>query len=91
VFSADTLTESFRWALAPLARDRAAAQIHPMRVVGKRQEGTGDRAGLDALVRKFGGGAPKGVFRYKSQEEANQEWDRWIRERVQRRTKMSNE
>jgi hypothetical protein len=33
------------------------------RVVGKRTESPGDRAGLDALVLKFGGGAEKGVFR----------------------------
>ena len=40
-----------------------------MRVVGKRKEGSGDRDGLDALVLKFGGGAEKGVFRYRTQEE----------------------
>jgi hypothetical protein len=62
-----------------------------MRVVGKRKEGTGDREGLDALVLKFGGGAVKGVFRYRSQEEANRDWDLWMSERVQRRTKMSSE
>ena len=62
-----------------------------MRVVGKRKEGTGDRAGLDALVLKFGGGAKKGVFRYRSQEEANRDWDKWMSERVQRRIRMSSE
>mgnify|MGYP003386236186 CR=1 FL=1 len=62
-----------------------------MRVVGKRKEGTGDREGLDALVLKFGGGAVKGVFRYRSQEEANRDWDLWMSERVQRRMKMSSE
>jgi hypothetical protein len=62
-----------------------------MRVVGKRKAGTGDRAGLDALVLRFGGGAPKGVFRYKSHEDANRDWDRWMSERVQRRTKTSAE
>ena len=62
-----------------------------MRVVGKRKEGAGDRAGLDALVLKFGGGAKKGVFRYRTQEEANRDWDQWMRERVQRRTKTSSE
>lgn len=62
-----------------------------MRVVGKREHGTGDRVGLDALVRRFGGGAPKGVFRYKTQEEANRDQDRWLRERVQRRTTTSSE
>lgn len=61
-----------------------------MRVVGKRREGTGDRAGLDALARKFGGGAPKGVFRYRSVEEANRDQDRWMIERAQRRTKTSS-
>ena len=61
-----------------------------MRVVGKRKTGKGDRTGLDALVLEFGGGAPKGVFRYKSQEEANRDWDRWMSERVQRRIKTSS-
>ncbi|MBX3215957.1 MAG: hypothetical protein KF850_28210 [Labilithrix sp.] len=61
-----------------------------MRVVGKRREGTGDRAGLDALVLKFGGGAVKGVFRYRTQEEANRDWDQWMSERVQRRIKTSS-
>jgi hypothetical protein len=56
-----------------------------MRVVGKRQHGSGDREGLDALVLAFGGGAPKGVFRYRSQEEANRDQVRWTSERVQRR------
>lgn len=62
-----------------------------MRVVGKRKEGIGDRVGLDALVLRFGGGAKKGVFRYRSQEEANRDWDQWMNERVQRRTKTSGE
>jgi hypothetical protein len=61
------------------------------RVVGAREHGTGDRQGLDALVLRLGGGAPKGIFRYRSQEEANDDQDRWLRERVQRRTKTSNE
>jgi hypothetical protein len=56
-----------------------------MRVVGRRQHGSGDREGLDALVLAFGGGAPKGVFRYRSQEEANRDQVRWTSERVQRR------
>ena len=62
-----------------------------MRIVGKRKEGSGDRAGLDLLVLRFGGGAEKGVFRYRNQEEANKDWDRWMSERVQRRIKMSSE
>ena len=62
-----------------------------MRVVGRRKEGVGDRAGLDALVLKFGGGAKKGVFRYRNQDEANRDWDRWMSERVQRRIKTSSE
>jgi len=62
-----------------------------MRVVGKREHGSGDRKGLDALVLRFGGGAPKGVFRYRNAEEANADWDRWLRERVQRRMKTSAE
>ncbi|CAN5627767.1 hypothetical protein BH09MYX1_BH09MYX1_52160 [soil metagenome] len=62
-----------------------------MRVIGKRKESPGDRAGLDALVLELGGGAPKGVFRYRNQEEANRDWDRWISERVQRRIKTSSE
>ena len=66
-------------------------RMRKMRVVGKRKEGTGDRAGLDALVLKFGGGAPKGVFRYRTQEEANRDWDQWLSERVQRRMTMSAE
>ncbi len=61
-----------------------------MRIAGKRRQSPGDRAGLDALVIRFGGGAPKGVFRYRTQEEANQDWDRWIRERVQQRIKTSS-
>lgn len=61
-----------------------------MRTVGKRKHGSGDRAGLDALVLQFGGGAPKGVFRYKTQEEANRDWEQWMKERVQRRTKTSS-
>ncbi len=62
-----------------------------MRIVGKRKAGSGDRAGLDALVLKFGGGAPKGVFRYRTQEEANRDWDKWMSERAQRRMKTSSE
>jgi hypothetical protein len=60
-----------------------------MRTVGKREAGVGDRAGLDALVLAFGGGAPKGVFRYKNQEDANRDSDRWLSERVQRRMTIS--
>jgi hypothetical protein len=60
-----------------------------MRVVGKRQHGTGDRVGLDALVLRFGGGAKKGIFRYRTQEEANRDWERWKSERVQRLMKTS--
>jgi hypothetical protein len=59
-----------------------------MRVVGKRQHGSGDRDGLDALVLAFGGGATKGVFRYRSQDEANRDQERWTSERVQRRIEM---
>ena len=59
--------------------------------MGKRKESLGDRAGLDALVLKFGGGAPKGVFRYQTAQEANRDWDRWMSERVQRRIKTSSE
>ena len=62
-----------------------------MRIVGKRQKGMGDRPGLDALVLKFGGGAKKGVFRYRNQEEANRDWDQWMSERVQRRMTTSSE
>ena len=62
-----------------------------MRVVGKRKEGSGDRNGLDALVLKFGGGAKKGVFRFRTQEEANRDQDQWMTERVQRRIKISSE
>lgn len=62
-----------------------------MRVVGKRKEGSGDRNGLDALGLKFGGGAKKGVFRYRTQEEANRDQDQWMSERVQRRIKTSSE
>jgi hypothetical protein len=60
-----------------------------MREVGKRTHRPGDRAGLDALVLEFGGGAPKGVFRYRTAEEANRDQDRWIAERVRRRTRTS--
>ncbi|MBX3191006.1 MAG: hypothetical protein KF819_28680 [Labilithrix sp.] len=58
-----------------------------MRIVGKRKQGSGDRAALDALVLKFGGGAKKGVLRYRTAEEANRDWDQWMSERVQRRLK----
>jgi hypothetical protein len=51
----------------------------------------GDRAGLDKLALRFSGGAPKGVFRYKPAEEANNDWDQWQKERVQRRMKMLSE
>ena len=62
-----------------------------VRVIGKRKEAPGDRAGLDALVLRFGGGAKKGIFRYRNQEEANRDWDQWMSERVQRRIKTSSE
>jgi hypothetical protein len=58
------------------------------RTIGKRKHASGDRDGLDALVLAFGGGAPKGVFRYRNQEEANRDHDQWTSERVQRRTGM---
>jgi hypothetical protein len=60
-----------------------------VRVIGKRKHAPGDRDGLDALVLAFGGGAPKGVFRYRSQNEANRDQEQWTSERVQRRTGMS--
>lgn len=62
-----------------------------MRVVGKRKHGEGDRKGLDELVLQFGGGAPKGVFRYRTAAEANRDWDQWMIERARRRTKTSSE
>jgi hypothetical protein len=62
-----------------------------MRVVGKRKRTQGDRAALDGLVLQFGGGAKKGVFRYRTHEEANRDWDQWMSERVQRRIKTSSE
>jgi hypothetical protein len=62
-----------------------------MREVGKRKHGSGDRAGLDALVLRFGGGAKKGVFRYLSQEDANRDWEQWKTERAQRLMKTSAE
>lgn len=71
-------------------RHASVLQSPAMRTVGRRKHGTGDRAGLDALVRRFGGGAKKGVFRYKTQEEANRDWDQWMIERAQRRTKTSS-
>jgi hypothetical protein len=76
----------------PRRRSRGRARgdmLSAMRVVGRRKHVPGDRRGLDALVLRFGGGAPKGVFRYRSVEEANGDWDRWTSERVQRRTKTS--
>ena len=76
-----------RW----LAADAGRAHIlSAMRVVGKRSKGTGDRPGLDALVLALGGGAPKGVFRYRSHEEANRDQDRWMIERARRRTRTSS-
>ncbi len=65
-----------------------------MRTVGKRTGpggGEGDRKALDALGLRYGGGAPKGVFRYKTAEDANRDQDRWMIERAQRRTKISSE
>jgi hypothetical protein len=64
--------------------------VSPMRTVGKRKHVPGDRDGLDALVLAFGGGAPKGIFRYRSQQEANRDQEQWTTERVQRRTGMSS-
>ena len=61
-----------------------------MRIVGKRIQGDGDRKSLDALVLRFGGGAPKGVFRYRNAEEANRDQDRWMIERARRRTTISS-
>ena len=61
-----------------------------MRVVGKRRHVEGDRKGLDELVLEFGGGAPKGVFRYRTAEEANRDWDQWMIERARRRTGTSS-
>ena len=60
-----------------------------MRTIGKRKAGQGDRKALDALVLQFGGGAPKGVFRYKNAREANEAQERWTTERVQQRMKTS--
>jgi hypothetical protein len=62
----------------------------PTRTIGKRKHVPGDRAGLDALVLAFGGGAPKGIFRYRNQQEANRDQEQWTTERVQRRTGMSS-
>ena len=61
-----------------------------MRVVGKRTPGDGNRKALDALVLRYGGGAPKGVCRYKSAEEANRDQDRWMIERARRRMTISS-
>ena len=61
-----------------------------MRVVGKREHAEGDRQGLDELVVQFGGGAPKGVFRYRTPEEANRDWDQWLIERARRRIGLSS-
>jgi hypothetical protein len=62
-----------------------------MRIVGKREHVPGDRQGLDRLALELGGGAPKGIFRYRSADEANRDWDQWQSERVQRRIKMLSE
>jgi hypothetical protein len=61
-----------------------------MRVIGKRKQGDGGRASLDDLVLRFGGGAEKGVFRYKTAEEANRDQDRWMIERARQRTTTSS-
>jgi hypothetical protein len=75
-----------------LRRTKDVPHFHDaMRIVGKRKHSPGDRTGLDALVLELGGGAEKGVFRYRSQEEANRDQDRWMSERVRRRTKTSSE
>lgn len=63
--------------------------MRSMRTIGKRKAGQGDRNALDALVLQFGGGAPKGVFRYKSAREANEAQEQWTTERVQQRMKIS--
>jgi hypothetical protein len=55
-----------------------------MRVIGKRTQGDGGRAALDELARRFGGGAEKGIFRYKNAYEANRDQDRWMIERARR-------
>lgn len=87
---ADVAGSSCTFALAdPAHRDKICAS--PMRVVGKRKEGAGDRDGLDSLALKFGGGAKKGVFRFRSQEEANRDQDQWMIERVQRRIRTCSE
>jgi hypothetical protein len=62
-----------------------------MRVVGRRTHSPGDREGLTKLGLHFGGGAPKGIFRYATQEAANADWNQWVSERVQRRMKMYSE
>lgn len=61
-----------------------------MRVVGKRKHAPGDRAGLDDLALRFGGGAKKGVYRYRTAEEANRDWDQWMIERARRRIATSS-
>ena len=61
-----------------------------MRIVGKRKQGNGDRAALDLLVLRYGGGAEKGVYRYKTAEDANRDQDRWMIERARRRTPTSS-
>jgi hypothetical protein len=62
-----------------------------MRTVGKRKQGDGGREALDALLLRFGGGARKGVFRYRTADEANRDQDRWMIERARRRTTISSE
>ena len=64
-----------------------------IRVVGKRSRPpVGEppseiaRAAAGELLRR-GIGAPKGVFRYASHEEANRDWDEWTAQAMARRTR----
>ncbi len=60
------------------------------RVVGARRPGAlGEPPGPEARAAitasaNYRTGAPKGVFRYRSHEEANAQRDAWTRERVRR-------
>ena len=65
------------------------------RVVGKRVSPTPGRPpsaeAREAMTRmaNYRTAVPKGVFRYKSHEEANADWERWQIEAIKRRATTS--
>ncbi len=68
------------------------AEDNRVRVVGRRREyGPDGTIGVPEPVKafarsmaRFGGGWPKGVYRYRSHEDANADQERWDAERMAR-------